>query len=446
MNQPLLEHYKFHPDSVHLRLSSKISGSPGYFRFGEGLCYGVSSSGDGSEHLDDQLRDLFQDIKVVGSECYLPFKPAEMIDNLRFERYTATPNGNRRKFDPHPAMMDAYYFLRPVLPAAMRRRLHRTAYSGFRKITFPSWPVDCSVENIFEKLILILLKSLGADKIPFIWFWPEGKSSCVLVTHDVETREGKEFCSELMDIDDAAGIKGCFQIVPEGGYAVEEEFLEGIRARGFEINVHDLNHDGKLFRNRQHFLKCVNKINSYGRKFRALGFRSGALYRNLDWMDALEFSYDLSVPNVAHLEPQSGGCCTIMPFFAGKILEIPSTMAQDYALFHILKDYSLDLWRRQLDIIQQRHGLASVICHPDYLKGQKEQATYRGLLEMICRLRDDRNSWVAQPADVAEWWRNRNRMNLVRTGEQWRIEGPGSDRARIAYACRVGDAVEYRLQ
>jgi hypothetical protein len=446
MNQALLEHYKFHPDSVHLRLIGEVSGRPGYFRFGEGLCYGVSSSGDGSEHRDDRLRDLLRDTQVVGSECQLPFNPGEMIDNFRFERYTASLNDNRRELYTHPAIMDAYYFLRPMMPAAMRRRLHKAAYHDFRKIPFPCWPVDCSVENIFEGLIPILLKSLGVDRIPFIWFWPEGKSSCVLVTHDVETRNGKDFCSELMDIDEAAGIKCCFQIVPEGGYAVEEDFLESIRSRGFEINVHDLNHNGKLFRSRQHFLKCANKINGYGRKFGALGFRSGALYRNLDWMDALEFSYDMSVPNVAHLEPQRGGCCTIMPFFAGKILEIPSTMAQDYALFHILKDYSLSLWRSQLNLIQKRHGVASVICHPDYMMGQKEQSVYRGLLELLCRLRDDRNSWVAQPAAVAEWWRNRSRMNLVPNGKEWRIEGPGCERARIAYACRVGDGVEYTLQ
>jgi hypothetical protein len=383
---------------------------------------------------------LLQAAGVAGAD------PAERIDNLRFERYIAGTNGNRRKLHTYPAISGAYYFLRPLLPAAMRRRLHQAAYRDYREIPFPSWPVDCSVENIFERLVVFLLKSLGVEKIPFIWFWPDGKSSCVLVTHDVETRAGKKFCSRLMDIDDAAGIKSCFQIIPEGGYSVEEGFLAGIRDRGFEINVHDLSHDGNLFRTRQHFLNCAKKINGYGRKFGALGFRSGALYRNLNWYDALEFSYDMSVPNAAHLEPQRGGCCTIMPFFAGKMVELPSTMAQDYALFHILKDYSIDLWRNQLDLIQERNGLASVICHPDYLRGEREQATYRGLLDMICRLRDDQNAWVPQPEDVATWWHNRSRMNLVRAGEGWRVDGASSERARVAYACLSGDAVRYEFQ
>ena len=38
-----------------------------------------------------------------------------------------------------------------------------------------------------------------------------------------------------------------------------------------------------------------------------------AVYRNLDWYAALEFKYDMSVSNVAHLDPQRGGCCTSSP-------------------------------------------------------------------------------------------------------------------------------------
>ena len=48
------------------------------------------------------------------------------------------------------------------------------------------------------------------------------------------------------------------------------------------------------------------------------------MYRNQEWYDVFEFSYDMSVPNVAHLEPMRGGCCTVMPYFIGKIVELPS--------------------------------------------------------------------------------------------------------------------------
>ena len=56
-----------------------------------------------------------------------------------------------------------------------------------------------------------------------------------------------------------------------------------------------------------------------------------------------------------------------MPYFVGKILELPLTTIQDYSLFHILGDYSINLWKQQIDIIREKNGLASFITHPDYL-------------------------------------------------------------------------------
>ena len=115
----------------------------------------------------------------------------------------------------------------------------------------------------------------------------------------------------------------------------------------FEINVQDLNHDGNLFRNRPEFSRRAQRINKYASSYGVSGFRAAVLYRNLDWYDALHFSFDMSVPNVAHLDPQKGGCCTVMPYFFAETLEIPVTTTQDYMLFHLLNDYSLDLWKEQ---------------------------------------------------------------------------------------------------
>ena len=108
-------------------------------------------------------------------------------------------------------------------------------------------------------------------------------------------------------------------------------------------------------------------INARGREFGSRGFRSGAMYRRQDWFAALDISYDMSVPNVAHLEPQRGGCCTVMPFFMGHVLELPLTTAQDYTVFHVLGDYSTRLWQEQIDRILDENGLVSFIAHPDYL-------------------------------------------------------------------------------
>ena len=131
---------------------------------------------------------------------------------------------------------------------------------------------------------------------------------------------------------------------------------------------------------------------------RAKGFRAGVLYRKQLWYDALDFEYDMSVPNVAHLDPQRGGCCTVMPYFLGNLLELPVTTTQDYTLFNILNDYSTNLWERQIELIMEKHGLMSFVVHPDYIMGSRECRTYQGPAQSSGsferrKTRLDHNTW-----------------------------------------------------
>jgi hypothetical protein len=246
-----------------------------------------------------------------------------------------------------------------------------------------------------------------------------------------------------MDLDDSFGIKAAFQIVPEGRYPVPESLLREMRSRGFEVNVHDLNHSGHLFSCREDFFRSAERINAYGSQYGAVGFRSGALYRNQAWFDALAFSYDMSVPSVAHLDPQRGGCCTLMPFFIGRMLELPVTTIQDYTLFHILNDYSIDLWKYQMGAITRQHGLASFIVHPDYIIAKRARSTYEALLEHLAQVRDEGLTWIALPREVDRWWRQRSQMTVVHEGGRWRIEGQGRERAQLAFATLVDDTLTF---
>jgi hypothetical protein len=300
------------------------------------------------------------------------------------------------------------------------------------------------VDTLIESAMTLVLKAQPKLSIPFIWFWPDGATACGMVTHDVEGQSGLDFCDELMDIDESYAITSAFQLIPEGREEAWRRTATRLRQRGFEVNLHDLNHDGRLFADKAEFLRRAERINAYTREFACDGFRSAVMYREQGWFDAFEFSYDMSVPNVAHLEPQRGGCCTVMPYFVGDILELPLTTVQDYTLFHILNDYSTTLWKEQIGLICRHHGLVSVITHPDYLRGRREREVYVDLLRHVAELRDREGLWVALPGEINRWWRNRNRMTLVRTGDRWRIEGPDSDRARVAYATLERDRLVYR--
>jgi hypothetical protein len=206
-----------------------------------------------------------------------------------------------------------------------------------------------------------------------------------------------------------------------------------------------LNHDGHLFRDRESFLQRAAKINTYRTNFQAEGFRAAVLYRNQEWYDSLDFLYDTSVPNVAHLDPQRGGCCTVMPYFVGKLVELPVTITQDYTLFHILGDYSMDLWKQQIDLILQSHGLINVIIHPDYSTSSRERVVFEALLSHLAKLREEGGVWTALPKEVARWWRQRSEMTLVEDENGLRIEGEGKERARIAYASEKGGRRAFEL-
>jgi len=158
------------------------------------------------------------------------------------------------------------------------------------------------------------------------------------------------------------------------------------------------------------------------------------LYRNSDWLRALRFEYDMSVPNVGHLDPQRGGCCTVFPYFIDEILELPLTTTQDYSLFHILNQHSLDLWKQQVELIQRKNGLISFITHPDYLRNAAARSLYRRLLSYLADKREHDRVWITSPGELNDWWRQRAQLRIVEDATHWRIDGPGSERARIAYA------------
>jgi hypothetical protein len=406
------------------------------------VCYGRHSGGQVADTVRHDLYDALQDTTSDHGATYLPFDPSEVLRNLQCELYT----GDWRDGFAKPALISMYYLLRPFLSFGMRSYVKGLQLHGWANLPFPKWPVDCSVDGVMEQLLLLSVRASESGRIPFIWFWPEGASSCAIMTHDVETEAGRKFCSDLMDIDDSFGIKSSFQVVPEGCYQVSDAFLASLRERGFEVAVHDLNHDGHLYRSRKQFLKRAAKINSYGERYGAQGFRAGVLYRKQLWFDALKFSYDMSIPNVAHLDPQQGGCCTVMPFFIGNILELPVTTTQDYMLFHLLNDYSIDLWKQQIELIMKKSGLISFIAHPDYIRKPRELAIYKELLAHLADLRTKKNVLIMTAGEVNQWWRQRAAMSLVEDGEGLRIEGAGSDRARVAYATERDGRLTFTLE
>ena len=439
----LIDYFRCPPDLALIGTRTDLSTSQGFFKFGDAIGFGRLAGELPEPGVDGRLHEVSGHVRRQDGRIELPFNLTEVATNLREERYRLNGYNFLQKSTSTVAAQKLYYQLRPWMGVKVRKHLQKVRLSGWDRIKFPRWPVDRSVDTLMESTLKLALKQGQQSSIPFIWFWPDGAPACAMMTHDVEGDSGVAFCDRMMDIDDSFGIKSAFQLIPEGREEQWRRTAAKIRARGFEVNLHDLNHDGQLFADKGAFAERARRINEYAREFGCEGFRSGAMYREQEWFDAFEFAFDMSVPNAAHLEPQRGGCCTIMPYFVGKIVELPLTTVQDYSLFHILEDYSTTLWKQQIQTIKSHHGLISVIAHPDYMLGKRELDVYMGLLQHLAQLREHDGVWIALPGEINRWWRERQQMTLVRSGDGWRVEGPDNHRARVAYASLDGERLVY---
>jgi len=442
MESYLSTYFRCPEESVKIVSERQLSSASGYFRFGpNSTLFGRLSGKQPAANASSEMFDAVCSAAMDQGTIRLPFDLTEVVDNSYREAYADQWRNGAVSLLSIP-----YYFIRPLLPVGARRHLQKLYLRGWDKLAFPRWPVDFSVDNLLEQLLVMALKTSGAKEIPFIWFWPDGHKGCALMTHDVETETGRAFCKTLMDIDDSYGVKASFQVIPEERYVVSPEFLDEIRQRGHEVAVHDLNHDGHLYKNKEQFVERAAKINAYGKKYKTDGFRAGVLYRKQVWYDELDFAYDMSVPNVAHLDPQRGGCCTVMPYFIGNILEVPVTTIQDYTLFNILGDYSTQIWREQTRMICEKSGLMSFIIHPDYVIKDQERVVYEELLHHMVDLSEQKSVWLSTPSQVNQWWRARAKMKLVQGQDGWEIENASDGRARVAYARLDGDRLVYDLE
>jgi hypothetical protein len=446
MNRALIDYFRCPEGLVDLALRGDLCPGEGFFRFGpDVVCYGQSSLGYYADTPSKATCDLAYHVRTEGTTCYIPFDPTALVENLRRERYLGRNSNFGGEEEQTSLVRKAYSRLRPCLDVPIRRRLQRLRLRGREKTYFPSWPVDRTVDQLLEKVLALAIKARRLERIPFIWFWPDGQKSCAILTHEVEESAGFDSCLPLMDMADSFGIKSSFQFIPEKRDAVSRALLDRIRVRGFEASFHDLRHDGHLYDRRETGLSCICSNNEDMKECSALEFRFGALYRRLDRCDADELSYDMSVPNVGHLDHQGGGCCTVMPYFIGNVLELPVT-TQDDTRLDMFSDDSLDLWQRESRLITDNHGLLSFITHPDFILEDRARETYVGLLAHLSRLRRQREVWMTLPAEVDRWWRERDSMTIVGEAGGWRIEGPGRERARLAYACLAGDRITYTFE
>lgn len=225
-----------------------------------------------------------------------------------------------------------------------------------------------------------------------------------------------ERCHALAEVEMRLGFRSSFNFVPEGEYAVPESLRGFLREKGFEVGIHDLHHDGSLYRSVKSFRRQALKINQHLRSWEAVGFRSGFMFHNLEWLQDLNVLYDASTFDTDPFEPQPDGVQTIFPFWVpgkdGKgYVELPYTLPQDSTLFLLLEEPNIDVWVRKLDWVAAQGGMVLLITHPDYMCFDGEcgsrEFPVRNYEVFLSYVREKYAGlyWAALPREVATFYR-----------------------------------------
>ena len=293
-----------------------------------------------------------------------------------------------------------FYLLKPLIPRSLQISLRRTLIRRQVRRHKDVWPID-------ER----------AAAAPAGWpGWPGQKQFALVLTHDVDTARGYERSLALADVEERLGFRSSFNFVPLR-YAIADDVLEELTARGFEVGVHGLYHDGKYYDSRQGFLERAEKINQYLEKWQCSGYRAPCMLHKLDWFHDLKIEYDASTFDTDPFEPNPLAAGTIFPFMVTceetkrQYVEMPYTLPQDFTLFVLMQHQHIDIWQRKLAWVARHKGVALMNTHPDYMNmNGRTCANEEYPVELYERfLRHITNEyggryWHVLPRDLARYW------------------------------------------
>ena len=297
-------------------------------------------------------------------------------------------------------MINTYYTLKPFIPRWFQIALRRKLVLRKRVVVSNIWPID-----------------QRACKIPDDWSgWPEQKQFALILMHDVDTTKGHDKSRHLMELEKRLGFRSSFNFVPER-YNVSPDLRHDLNQNGFEVGVHGLIHDGKLFSSKRIFQTRVPLINNYLKEWNAIGFSSPSMHRNLDWMNLLDIEYAVSTFDTDPFEPHPDGVSTIYPFVVNNNpsqkghVELPYTLPQDFSLFILMKERNIEIWKKKLDWIAEKGGMAFLNTHPDYmnfcggkLTFEEYPAEYYVEFLNYVKKKYEGQYWHLLPKDMARYW------------------------------------------
>lgn len=257
-------------------------------------------------------------------------------------------------------------------------------------------------------------------------FWQ--KEFGVIMSHDVDTKTGYEYgMSKFVEMEQAEDMVSSFHIVADSNeYKIDSDFINSLVKDGFDFGMHGLRHDGRfpflpISEQKERIEKSAARGRELGLKW--LGYRAPMLHRTKSMIRHLTesgFDWDSSFPDTddSTVGYASTGSRTIFPFYPlyreegdwqqSPLLEIPVSMPQDWTLLYYYKlseENMLKVWKKKMEYIKSRGGLAVFILHPDPedFGHPKYHNSYRALLKII----KEADPEILTCSQLAERWKRK---------------------------------------
>lgn len=300
--------------------------------------------------------------------------------------------------------LKVFYFIKPFVPRSLQIFIRRVIALIIRNRSASIWPI---LHQAGEK--------------PANWSgWPEGRDFALVLRHDVESSYGLERIDKLMAMEKEFGLRSSFNFSPER-YTVPHQLIGHVKADGFEVGLHGLKHDGKLYASSRIFEQRLPGINRYLKEWEIDGFVSPSSHHNMEWISRMNIFYDSSTFDTDPFEPQNDSVGRIFPFIytseenKHSYVELPYTLPQDLTLFIILNEKNIDVWKKKVDWIARQGGMVLLNTHPDYMNFNGSENSrcrypsdfYRDFLEYITTHYKDRYINL-KPREAAQFFRDNN--------------------------------------
>src|SRR5713226_9543331 len=162
MNKSFQEYFCCSAMPVNFSVQGQPGGSPGFFRLGHDAVYfGKLYPSLQPRLLSRDYVDVSTLLDVRDHTISLPFDLNDVVSSLRMETYAGMMDEKDTYLGTDPLLRKLYYWARPILPVSIRSVLQRIKLQRKLSNAFPSWPVDRSVDILFEKTMMLAIHANG---------------------------------------------------------------------------------------------------------------------------------------------------------------------------------------------------------------------------------------------------------------------------------------------